>query len=103
VSWQRTYACWRRLSRAAIEDAPANVLDLTWQSMVGDLRRILWEAGWSASDLMRPLAPTIDIRMTTDHADFFVRDTVALLAEARALELLHPYPLPDLRPFRWLK
>lgn len=100
ATWERTYAVWRRLSRAAIEDAPTNVLDMTWQEMVTDLRRILSEAGWRAEDLARPLAPTIDIRISDSHADFYMRDTLALLAETRALQLLNPYPLPDLRPFR---
>ena len=97
MSWERTYAVWRRLNRRDLVAGPANLANETTLAMADDLRRHLRDAGWRTEDLNRPLAPPITLQMTDSHADFFLTNTVVLLAETRALQLLHPNPMPDLR------
>lgn len=65
---------------------------------------MLHELGWSRKDLKAD-NHIFDISIAKDHghADFSVRDLVAVRAEVRALRLLHPNIMPDfgLVPMGW--
>lgn len=101
MTWERTYARWAQVPEVVIQSEP-DALERTARSLVDRLRATLHdEAGWSYEELANPGAPTITLQTTTSHSDAFVRNTVAVLAETRALQLLNPNPLPDLRLIRW--
>lgn len=64
---------------------------------VDDLRDTLHDdAGWPRSELVGPLAPQVNVMLADDR----ITGDFVLLAEAHALVLTNPNPLPHIRLFR---
>lgn len=104
TDYRRTYAKHLVATAEFIRDVPGAV-EVVTQAVVDSVRELLFDAGWSRAALEAPGRPVVVVTMATDHARFIDPPAVAFLGEARALELLHRWILPDFDLFprarRW--
>ena len=91
-TWQTTYAVHLVLPKATLATG--------LEPVVVRLREVLERS--LSRDLMALLSD-VTISMSDSPSDFFIRDLVACIAEARVLTLRNPDPMPDLAPFPWLR
>lgn len=100
MGWMRTWGRMTAVGTAAAADQA--MMQHLAREAAWEVRMALREAGWTERDLAHPSAPEITLAVTRDHADYWTRNLIALLAEARALDLRTAPLLPEKMPlWRW--
>lgn len=100
MSWLRTYSESTKICRRDIVALEGNYIETVARVLVSDLRRKLHdEAGWSYVDIYDRKSLTVDILITEDPVEFFLKNKIVVIVETRALQLRNPYPLPTFNLF----
>ncbi len=93
--WTSIFARYLTLTPDAVADRA--LLEATVRNIGEEVVLELRRAGWSRDELRR-WGISVELGISDSHADFRTRRLVALLAEARALDLRTPNPFP---PCSW--
>lgn len=94
MTWERTFAHATAVNR---QIEPAAMQSVGRQAYMAT-RRALKDAGWTERDLSHPSAPNIMLLVARDHADWWTKNLVVVMAEVRALDLRTADPLPEKMP-----
>lgn len=94
--WEQTFAAWRSVPERVFEwtTEPEAFLPKATTDAVAHLERIL-------ADEWAHRLTDIEILRADQHADYFTRRDVVILAECRAIVLRHPNPFPTIELFRF--
>lgn len=98
--WTTSFARMTYFSRQAFDDPP--IAQEIQRQTVAELVDGLARHGWNEEARASRYGPKIDLLLSRSHAGFETRNLVALLVEARALDLLTPNPFPEVVLWPWL-